>query len=45
MSQRITSAVTILALTLSLVACGERPGERALSGGLIGALAAAPNRN
>ena len=35
--QRITTAVAMLAMALSLAACGHRPGDRALSGGLIGA--------
>ena len=35
--QRITAAVALMAMALSLAACGHRPGDRALSGGLIGA--------
>lgn len=35
--QRITTGVALMAMALSLAACGHRPGDRALSGGLIGA--------
>lgn len=35
--RRIVTGVTLAAMTLSLAACGHRPGDRALSGGLIGA--------
>ncbi len=35
--RRITTGVAMLAMALSLAACGHRPGDRALSGGLIGA--------
>lgn len=35
--RRIVTGVTLAAMVLSLAACGHRPGDRALSGGLIGA--------
>ena len=35
--RRITTGGALLAMALSLAACGHRPGDRALSGGLIGA--------
>ena len=35
--RRITTGVALLAMALSLAACGHRPGDRALSGGMIGA--------
>ena len=41
MTHRIATAFVISALTLTLTACGNAPGERALSGGLIGAGAGA----
>jgi len=37
MPQRIATIVVLLGLSCSLAGCGQRPGERALSGGLIGA--------
>ena len=37
----IQNTVMILAVAALLVACGDRPGERALSGGAIGAGAGA----
>jgi osmotically inducible lipoprotein OsmB len=37
MSNRIPTMVVLFALGFVLAACGERPGERALTGGLIGA--------
>jgi len=37
MSSRIATMVVLFSLGFVLAACGERPGERALSGGLIGA--------
>ena len=37
MSQRIATMVVLIGLGCGLAGCGERPGERALTGGLIGA--------
>jgi len=37
MSKRISTLVVLVGLGVGLAACGQRPGERALSGGLIGA--------
>lgn len=37
MSHRIATMALLLGLGCGLAGCGERPGERALSGGLIGA--------
>jgi hypothetical protein len=37
MSKQIATVVVLLGLGCSLAACGQRPGERALTGGLIGA--------
>jgi osmotically inducible lipoprotein OsmB len=41
MTIRISTLVIIAGLGLSVAACGQRPGERALTGGLIGAGAGA----
>jgi len=41
MANRIATALVLLGLGCGLTACGQRPGERALSGGLIGAGAGA----
>jgi len=37
MAKQIGAVVVLLGLGCSLAACGQRPGERALTGGLIGA--------
>lgn len=37
MSRGITTALLLAGLSLSIAACGRSPGQRALSGGLIGA--------
>ena len=37
MSQRIGITIVLLGLSLSVAACGRTPGERAVTGGLIGA--------
>src|SRR5271155_4257453 len=37
MSRRIIPALALLGCVLPLVACGYSPGDRAVSGGLIGA--------
>ena len=41
MAHGITTVFAISALTLALTACGNAPGERAVSGGLLGAGAGA----
>ena len=41
MSRRIAYVAVILLSSVSLTACGRSPGERALTGGLIGAGAGA----
>lgn len=41
MTNGIAKALVASALVLTLAACGNRPGERAVSGGLIGAGAGA----
>jgi len=41
MSRNISTAVFLVAISLSLAACGHNQGDRALSGGLIGAGAGA----
>ncbi len=41
MSKRIVSSVFLVGLTLALGACGRSPGDRAVSGGLLGAGAGA----
>ncbi len=35
--RRTMLAITLATMAVSLAACGQRPGERAVSGGLIGA--------
>lgn len=35
--QRIILGITLATMTVTLGACGQRPGERAVSGGLLGA--------
>lgn len=37
MSRNIMTAVILTGLGISLAACGHNPGDRAVSGGLIGA--------
>jgi osmotically inducible lipoprotein OsmB len=37
MTKRIGSTIMVIGIALSLVGCGRSPGERALTGGLIGA--------
>jgi hypothetical protein len=37
MMNRIATTLVVILLSAGLVACGDRPGERAASGGLIGA--------
>ena len=37
MTRSITTAILLASLGLSLAACGHQPGERAVSGGMIGA--------
>jgi len=37
MSRKIATLMVVFGLGFVLAACGNRPGERALSGGLIGA--------
>jgi osmotically inducible lipoprotein OsmB len=37
MTNRIATILVLLGLGAGLAGCGERPGERALTGGLIGA--------
>jgi osmotically inducible lipoprotein OsmB len=41
MSRNITNLLVFAALGLALAGCGHQPGERAVSGGLIGAGAGA----
>jgi len=41
MSHRIATIAVLIGLGLGLTACGHRPGDRALSGGLLGAGAGA----
>ena len=37
MFRKIATGIAVLGLTTALAACGYRPGDRAASGGLIGA--------
>jgi hypothetical protein len=41
MSNRIATIVVLMGLVCGLAGCGDRPGERAATGGLIGAGAGA----
>lgn len=41
MSKPMSTTLAVLGLALLLSACGNRPGERAVSGGLLGAGAGA----
>jgi osmotically inducible lipoprotein OsmB len=41
MSDRIAAIMILVGVCVSLAGCGNRPGERALTGGLIGAGAGA----